>query len=125
MRLPSHGAGYHALREASSMNAMTSASSPPVPIRLAVSRDGADVPALAWVPASPRATVVVGHGGSGHKASPAVLGIVEALVARRIATVAIDGPVHGERRSDGSLDPARAKEDFRAAWRAGVGHASM
>lgn len=39
--------------------------------------------------------------------------------------VAIDGPVQGDRRVDGNLDPQVAVRSFREAWQAGVGRTSM
>ncbi|MEJ5989127.1 hypothetical protein WG902_03950 [Ramlibacter sp. PS3R-8] len=51
--------------------------------------------------------------------------IASAFHDRGIAVLAIDGPVHGERRPDGSVDPAVAKAAFRDAWRQGTGRESM
>jgi dienelactone hydrolase len=96
---------------------------PSTPLR--VSRNGTTIPAVAWIPHEPRAMALVGHGGGGHKEGPGVLSVVEALLPHGIACVAIDGPVHGERRLDGNLDPDVAKESFRLAWRDGTGRESM
>lgn len=95
------------------------------PIRLRVRCDGAEVPAIAWLPSDPRGIVLTCHGGSGHKASPGVQAIARECLSRALAVLSCDGPVHGERRSDGSLDPAVARSAFREAWRAGVGHTAM
>lgn len=93
---------------------------------LEVTRGGTRVPSLLWRPADGCAGLIVAcHGGSGHKASPAILNIVAAAAPHRLAVVAIDGPVHGERRSDGSLDPGVARQAFRQAWAAGVGAGTM
>jgi alpha-beta hydrolase superfamily lysophospholipase len=73
----------------------------------------------------PKAVVLVVHGGSGHKKSPAVLAIVEELLPLGVTVLAIDGPVHGERRADGNLDPQVAKQCFRDAWRSGIGRIDM
>ncbi len=84
------------------------------------------MPGIAWFPKGACAGLVLaGHGGSGHKASPAVLAIRDRLVPEGYAVAAIDGPVHGDRRADGSLDPSLARADFRAAWRSGAGRDSM
>jgi alpha-beta hydrolase superfamily lysophospholipase len=95
------------------------------PVSIHVTREGVRIPTLAWVPEAARATVLIGHGGGGHKGAASVRLLVEALVARGFACVAIDGPVHGERRADANLDPDVAKESFRLAWREGVGRESM
>lgn len=88
--------------------------------RYGFEHDGVRVPAALWVPAGrPRAIVQACHGGSGHKASGAVLAIVGRLLPLGMAVLAIDGPVHGDRSPDGSLDPEAARRHFRAAWRAG------
>ncbi|MCC2673755.1 MAG: alpha/beta hydrolase [Ramlibacter sp.] len=97
----------------------------PPALNLNVKRHGQRVPAVGWLPGSPRAIVLAGHGGSGHKQSAGILAIASAFHQRGIAVLAIDGPVHGERRPDGSADPAVAKEAFRSAWRQGTGHLSM
>lgn len=84
------------------------------------------VPAVFWAPdGNSRGVVLACHGGSGHKLSPAILAIASVCVPRGFTVLAIDGPVHGERRADKSLDPTLAKQSFREAWRAGVGRTSM
>lgn len=94
----------------------------PMPRALSVTRDGRPVPTLAWFPVKPpQGMVLVGHGGGGHKAVTGVTNLAEALLAAQCAVLAIDGPVHGDRRTDGSLDAALVRQEFRAAWRAGVG----
>lgn len=90
--------------------------------RLRVHRDGIDVPTIYWEPSKqPRGIVMICHGGSGHKLSHAVLALAAALLPLGMVVLAVDGPVHGDRRTDGDLDPETAKLGFRAAWRAGVG----
>ncbi len=106
---------------------MTIAISPlPAASALAVNRAGTPVPAVYWSPNAPaRGIVLVSHGGSGHKLSQAVLSLAQACLPLGLAVAAIDGPVQGERRTDGNLDPAAARLAFRDAWRAGVGRTSM
>lgn len=80
------------------------------------------VPAVLWLPEGPaRGLVLALHGGSGHKESPAILAIRDELLTSGLAVAAIDGPVHGDRRSDGLRDPDAVKAAFREAWRHGVG----
>lgn len=83
--------------------------------------DGRNVPVAVWLPMSrqPAPLVLVGHGGSGHKRSDLVLDVVEPLTRRHgIAVAAIDGPVHGDRRS-APASPAAVRDEFRALWEAG------
>ncbi len=60
------------------------------------------VPGVLWTadaPGTPTPLVLMGHGGSGHKGQPYVRALARRLVRYYdISTVAIDGPVHGERR---------------------------
>lgn len=98
----------------------------PPPTPLNVVREGAKIPAIYWTPEVPeRGIVLACHGGSGHKLSPPILAIAQTCLPLGLAVLAIDGPVHGERRTDGNLDPAVARQSFREAWRAGVGRSSM
>lgn len=93
---------------------------------LQVVRDGVRIPAVYWTPeGKSRGIVLASHGGSGHKHSQAILAIAAACVPLGLTVLAIDGPVQGERRSDGSLDATVARQAFREAWRAGVGHTTM
>lgn len=93
---------------------------------LSVRSGGAVVPTVYWEPLDPPLGVVLAcHGGSGHKMAGGVLAIVQSCLSRSLAVVAIDGPVHGERRADGSTDPQLALESYREAWRSGVGRTSM
>ncbi len=93
---------------------------------LEVMRNGERVPAVYWMPDDGhQGTVLALHGGSGHKLSPAILAIVQACLHFKLAVLAIDGPVHGDRRSDGNLDSNVARDAFRRAWREGVGRTSI
>jgi alpha-beta hydrolase superfamily lysophospholipase len=94
-------------------------------MRLPVISDGIPIPAVYWAPSVPRGIVIACHGGSGHKLSPAILAIAGACLPLGLAVLAIDGPVQGDRRADGNLDPQLAVRSFREAWQAGVGHTSM
>lgn len=94
--------------------------------QLPVTSEGAAIPAVYWSPAQAcKGIVVACHGGSGHKLSPAILAIAGACLPLGLAVVAIDGPVQGDRRTDGNLDPQVAVRSFREAWQAGVGRTSM
>lgn len=98
----------------------------PSPTPLPVTHAGARVPTVFWSPDAPsRGIVLASHGGSGHKLSQAVLAIAASCLPLGLTVLAIDGPVQGERRSDGSLDPGVARLAFREAWRAGVGRTGM
>lgn len=93
---------------------------------LDLTRDGKQIPAVIWIPKGVCHGIVLAcHGGSGHKLSGAILMIAQAFVPMGFAVLAIDGPVHGERRTDGNLDPVIARQSFRTAWREGVGQISM
>lgn len=83
---------------------------------------GRSVPAVAWTPQGcpgRRPLVLIGHGGSGHKTSQLVLDAALPLVENHgFVVAAIDGPVHGERRT--SFDAGAAvRDEFRALWAAG------
>jgi len=79
---------------------------------------GREVPGMLWLPASSTGAVplvLIGHGGSQHKESAGPRELAGLLVREHgFAAAAIDGPVHGERRSDGGLDPAAVFADHRA-----------
>jgi dienelactone hydrolase len=98
--------------------------------RFTVQAAGRRVPGVLWTrreaDAGARPLVLVGHGGSLHKDSDAVLDVAVPLVQRHgFAVAAIDGPVHGERRADGGLDGAKVIQDFRALWTGTPGIDSM
>lgn len=84
--------------------------------------DGRMVPAVLWTPHDATGQcplVLVGHGGSGHKLSDMVLDIAKPLLEQhRIAVAAIDGPVHGERRSVFDAGPL-VRDEFRDLWSKG------
>ncbi len=72
--------------------------------------NGRRVPTLLWIPSgatAPVPLVLVGHGGGGHKRAPTVVTMAEGLAREHgIATLAIDGPVNGDRETND--DAARA-----------------
>jgi cephalosporin-C deacetylase-like acetyl esterase len=83
--------------------------------------EGRSVPVAVWLPMSRQRSplVLVGHGGTGHKRSDLVLDVVAPLVGEHgFAVAAIDGPVHGDRRSTPAA-PAAVRDEFRALWEAG------
>jgi alpha-beta hydrolase superfamily lysophospholipase len=94
--------------------------------RFDVAVGGRIVPAILWLPSTAcTGLVVTCHGGGGHKEASSVLAIVERFVTAGCGVVSIDGPVHGERRTDGVLDPDIVRQEYRAAWRAGIAHLDM
>jgi len=85
---------------------------------LMVQAGGRKVPAVVFLP--PRATaptplVLVGHGGGGHKKAPTVLAMADGLAREHgIATLAIDGPVNGDRQENDEAARALRKQDRHA-----------
>jgi dienelactone hydrolase len=91
---------------------------------LSVRQAGQDVPAIAWLPATPappRAVVLVGHGGTMSKDSRFVTRLAGQLASEHgYATLAIDAPFHGERTPAAERDrsPRQRRELLGpAAWR--------
>jgi dienelactone hydrolase len=78
------------------------------------------VPALLWTPAEPgtsRPLVCIQHGAADTKAAPYAVALGRMLVRHHgLCAVSIDGPVHGERRADGSTDGAAAMVEFGQRW---------
>ncbi len=92
--------------------------SPPSAIHersLEVHCNGRTVPALVWLPSgttAPVPLVLVGHGGGGHKRAPTVVAMAEGLAREHgIATLAIDGPVNGDRAANDDAAAALRKQD--------------
>lgn len=81
---------------------------------------GRVVPTVLWVPAgrpTPAPVVLVGHGGGSHKKAPAVVEMAEALARDHgLATLAIDGPVNGDRVANDATALALRQQD-RVAYR--------
>ena len=72
--------------------------------RVSLKVESEEVPGIVWTPegvATPRPTVVLGHGGAVHKRAPEVLGLARRLVRHRgYAAIALDAPEHGDRITD-------------------------
>jgi len=85
-----------------------------------VEASGRVVPAVLWTSTAlprPAPLVLMGHGGSQHKASPDMTARAARLVLQHgFAVASIDGPVHGERRDVLAVGPERQAE-FLAMWR--------
>lgn len=78
-------------------------------VQFSVARHGYLIPAFAWSPIGRRhaPVVLIGHGGSGHKAIDRHHRLARRLVSGAgLACLAIDGPYHGDRAvpGDGPLD---------------------
>ena len=88
--------------------------------RFDVLRDDRRVPGLLWTPAAgdgPHPLVLLGHGGSGSKRQDYVVAMARRLVREHgIAAAAIDGPVHGARRSGPPAPPALVLAEFAQLW---------
>ena len=88
--------------------------------RFDVVRGERRVPGLLWTAAgddTPRPVVMLGHGASGSKREDYIVALGRRLVRHHgLCAVAIDGPVHGDRRADGRLDTEIAFLDFAQAW---------
>jgi len=85
---------------------------------LRVSASGRHVPTVLWVPAAesaPVPLVLVGHGGGGHKRDATVSKMAAGFAAEHgIATLAIDGPVNGDRDTNTAEALALRKRDRHA-----------
>ncbi len=88
--------------------------------RFEVERGGSVVPGLLWTPAEADGEsplVLLGHGASGTKREDYIVALARGLVRHHgLAAASIDGPVHGDRRTDGSIDGERAFLDFAQRW---------
>lgn len=93
--------------------------------RFDLHRDGRVIPGLLWTPDDrppdePAALVLIGHGASGDKRQDYVLSMARRLVRNHgLAAVAIDGPVHGDRRPRDVSDRGGRQVaflDFAQSW---------
>lgn len=88
--------------------------------RFDVDRGGRRVPGLLWTPpagGSPLPLVLLGHGGSGSKRQGYVVGMARRLALRHgIASAAIDGPVHGDRRAGRAASSPLVMAEFAQLW---------
>jgi len=80
------------------------------------------VPGLLWTPEHdehPRPVVLLGHGASGSKRQDYIAALARGLVRHQgLCAVAIDGPVHGDRRADKGAVEGLPFADFVARWSA-------
>lgn len=71
----------------------------------------------------PVPVVLTQHGGGGHKLAVEVMDLTDRfVVGHGWAVVAVDGPVHGDRRADRREDRPHVQGEFLALWRAGGSH---
>jgi dienelactone hydrolase len=88
--------------------------------RFTLSRDGRSVPGVLWTPrdgTGPWPLVLIGHGGSGSKDEDYVVRLGRGLATRhQVAAAAIDGPVHGDRRSEPHATPHLVIAQFAQLW---------
>ena len=62
--------------------------------------------------------MLLGHGGTAHKRQDYIVGLARRLVRHHgFAAAAIDGPVHGERRTDATTDGDADEAQFAQIWR--------
>ena len=82
--------------------------------------DGRTVPGVYWRPTqrTVERLVLLGHGGSTHKKTEYIVDIAERLAERGIASMAIDGPGHGDRAVARSGEGMSA---FERLWEEGGG----
>jgi len=62
--------------------------------------------------------VLLGHGGTSDRKADYIVHLARLLAERGIATMAIDGPGHGERAT---FEFKRTSDDFDVAWNGGEG----
>ena len=88
--------------------------------RFDIERQGRVVPGLLWTPPDAegsRPLVLIGHGASGSKREDYVVALGRRLVRHLgYAAVAIDGPVHGDRRTKTGSAPDAPFFDFGQMW---------
>lgn len=80
------------------------------------------IPGVYWEPAGDApssAVVLLGHGGTAHKRAEYIVGVAQLLAERGIASMAIDGPGHGDRAQ------GESGQEFKTIWDNGGGHDGM
>ncbi len=88
-----------------------------------LSVSGREVPGVYWCPASGADRIVLlGHGGTTHKKTDYIVDMAMRLGEKGIATMAIDGPGHGDRSNKPTGDGIA---DFEAMWASDGGHDGM
>ena len=88
--------------------------------RFDLQRADRTIPGVFWEPEAQTPNtplVMLGHGGSGHKRQEYILAVARRLARQGMAAVAIDGPVHGDRRTNGPSDGAAEMVEFSRLWR--------
>ena len=88
--------------------------------RFDLQRADRTIPGLLWEPEAQTPNtplVMLGHGGSGHKRQEYILAVARRLARQGMAAVAIDGPVHGDRRTNGPSDGTAEMVEFSRLWR--------
>src|SRR5687768_17036672 len=85
--------------------------------------EGQVVPGLQWWPeggTGPRPTILMGHGGFQSKEAPNIVAMAERFARERgFATVALDAPGHGDRRTEEQI--RRQEDTLRRLRRDGAG----
>jgi len=80
------------------------------------------IPGVLWTASDddrPRPVVMLGHGASGSKREDYIVALARGLVRHQgLSAVAIDGPVHGDRRTDGGRVAGLPFADFVQRWSA-------
>lgn len=90
-----------------------------------VTRRDRHIPGVLWTAADddrPRPVVMLGHGASGSKREDYIVALARGLVRHQgLSAFAIDGPVHGDRRTDRGSVAGLPFADFAQRWSADPG----
>ncbi len=88
--------------------------------RFTIEADGRRIPGAVWHRAGAngkKPLLLIGHGGSQHKESPEVLEMVDLFCGKHgFVVAAIDGPVHGARRTTHTDDRGAIRDEFLGMW---------
>src|SRR5688500_862653 len=94
-------------------------------LRFELAAAGEKVPGIRWSPegqASPAITILMGHGGYQSKEAPNIVAMARSMARERgWATIALDAPAHGDRRTEEQI---RQQESGARRRRAGAGTAA-